>query len=142
MAGPDNATAAAVLRLSVPCDHGQVRGAVQQTRRFLTEQGCAEKEIMDCELALTEACNNAFEYATPQGRSQPFLVETTCWPCEIEMRITDQTAGFEWPQTPHLPGPESEHGRGLYLIRTLMEHSEYNRGATSNVLVLRKRRYA
>lgn len=140
MPGPKDATAAALFRLSVPCDLRRVRGAVQQTRRFLTEQDCADKEIMDCELALTEACNNAVEYASPQARSQPFLVETTCSPCEIEMRITDQTPGFEWPQTPNLPGPESEHGRGLYLIRTLMEHSEYIRGTSSNVLVLRKRR--
>ena len=141
MAGPKNATAPALFRLSVPCDLRQVRGAVQHIHRFLSEQGCAEKEIMDCELVLAEACNNAIEYASPQARSQPFLIETTCSACEIEMRIKDQTPGFEWPQTPNLPGPESEHGRGLYLIRTLMDYSEYIRGPSSNVLVLRKRRY-
>jgi len=39
-----------------------------------------------------------------------------------------------------LPDPESEHGRGLYLIQVLADTAEYLRGKKSNCLILTKRR--
>ncbi len=93
---------------------------------------------MDCELALVEACNNAIEFAGNGGRQQPVTVDVLCAGNQLELRVTDHTAGFEWPKETRLPERDSERGRGLYLICTLMDEARYLRGAAENVLVLRR----
>ncbi len=126
--------------MALACDLAKVRQAVDALQAFLIARGCAEEERLDCELALVEACNNAIEYATEAGRSKPVLVEAVVNARQIEMRVTDHTAGFEWGLRPKLPASDSETGRGLFLIRRLMEESGYSRGRDENTLVMRKQR--
>ena len=129
-----------VLRLTLACNLAEVRRAALALCQFLAGQRCTQKEVLDSELALVEACNNAILHADEAGRLHPVLVEASCNPLEIELRITDHTGGFEMPEKAVLPGPDSERGRGLYLIQTLMDSADYKRGAAENTLVLRKRR--
>ena len=128
-----------VLRVKVGCDFSSVRPAAGRVQRFLKKHGCEESTCLDCELAMVEACNNAIKHTHLQD---PIIVEIIIADTEIEMRITDHGPGFTWPKSVNLPKPELESGRGLYLIRRLMDASDYIRGARENVLVLRKKRCA
>ena len=128
------------LKLALACDLSEVRGAAQAVRRFLAEQGCGEAELTACDLSLVEACNNAIKYVTGDARQQPVIVECFCEAAQVELRVTDHTGGFTWPQHAQLPDPEKESGRGLYLIQTLMSQANYFQAAGENVLVLRKQR--
>ena len=128
------------LRISLRCDLAEVRRVAWRTLEFLEAQSCTREDCLDCELALVEACNNAIQNAAPEACRTPVMVQVRCDPKLIEMRITDHTAGFEWPKQPVLPPPESEHGRGIYLIRSLMDQTEYHHRAGENTLVLRRRR--
>lgn len=130
----------AVLRLAIACDFGRVREAAQIVRRFLAKQGCDEEVLMACDLALVEGCNNAIKHAASAARAQPVKLEAMCSPAEVELRITDHTPGFTWPKSAELPDSESESGRGLYLMQSLMTATDYLRGSEENVLVLRKAR--
>ncbi len=130
----------AALRMALACEFTAVRQTAQAVRRFLAAQGCSENELMDCELALTEACNNAIEYAEGDARQKPVIIEALCGERAIELRVTDHTAGFEWPTEATLPEAESERGRGLYLIRSLMDQAGYFRSSGENTLVLCKHR--
>lgn len=130
----------AVLRLTIPCDLPQVRPASQEVASFLASQGCDENELMTCGLALVEACNNAIRYAPPAAQKQPITIEVSTTDETIEVRVTDHTNGFEWPALITLPPPESESGRGLYLIHSLTERSGYLRGQNENVLFFSRRR--
>jgi anti-sigma regulatory factor (Ser/Thr protein kinase) len=67
-------------------------------------------------------------------------VELLCESEFIEMRVTDHTRGFDWAVAPSLPAPDSERGRGLFLIRSVMNHAEYIRGENENIMVLRRLR--
>jgi len=126
------------FRVEFPCNLAEVRRAVGNVGHFLAAQGCAKSEITDCELALVEGCNNAVAYATGTGRQQPISLEAECQSQTIELRITDHTPGFDWPASAHLPEPAEERGRGVYLIRSLMDKAEYLRGKNANTLLLRK----
>src|SRR5579862_7648329 len=130
----------AALQLALPCELNQVRHAAQTVHRFLMEQGCEEEMLTACDLALVEACNNAIKYAPESARAQPVIVDIVCTARQIELRVTDHTHGFEWPKHIELPPPESESGRGLYLIQSLMDSAAYLRGNDENILVLRKSR--
>lgn len=129
-----------LLRLNLACDLGQVQSVVQLTRKFLLQQGCTSEEVVDIELALVEACNNAIEYVRPDAAQKMVLLEASCDAALVELQVSDHTAGFEWPTTLHLPEPDAERGRGLYLIQAVMDEVQYRRGTTQNTLVLRKKR--
>lgn len=132
----------ATLRLALPCELKEVRQAAQAVHGFLKEQGCNEELLTACDLALVEACNNAIKYAPETARQTPVRVEVICNDGQLELRVTDHTAGFEWPERVELPPPESESGRGIFLIQSLMDSSDYLRGKGENILVLRKARSA
>lgn len=128
------------LRLSLACHLVEVRPAGLTLRGFLAEQAIPEEELVPCELALTEACNNAIQYASPARRDQPVVVEAICDENWIEFRVEDHTPGFTWPGTVALPDPVEESGRGLFLIQSLMDEVTYLQGPSGNCLVMRRRR--
>jgi serine phosphatase RsbU (regulator of sigma subunit)/anti-sigma regulatory factor (Ser/Thr protein kinase) len=130
----------AALRVWLPCRLAEVRPAAVRVSEFLAEQGLAGQEVGVCELALVEACNNAVQYASPPGRGAPIAVDVRCDTAAVEMQVQDHTVGFEWPAQFDLPGPEQERGRGLFLIRSLMDGASYFRGDGANCLLLRKKR--
>ena len=128
------------LRLSLACDLGEVRVVTGRVRDFLNAHGCNEAELNACDLALVEACNNAIRYAPPAARQKPVGVECVCDERIIELRVLDHTSGFDWPERASLPEPDSESGRGVFLMQTLMDEAKYFRSPGENLLVLRKRR--
>ncbi len=140
MAAPARTRSRTALRLKLPCDFTQVRRIAQAVSDFLRQQQWNDEQILDCELALVEACNNAIKYASPVGRRLPVLVQANCSPNDLELRVTDHTAGFSWPQVVALPGPEHESGRGLYLIQAVMDEVDYVRGRGHNTLLMRRHR--
>lgn len=129
-----------VLQVTLRCDLADVRPAVQMAHDFLAKQGWQENDLMSFDLALVEACNNAIKYAGESGRQRPVVLEAVCQPAQVEFRVHDHTPGFAWPKKIALPEPESESGRGLYLINSLTDHAGYFRGQDGNVLVMRKNR--
>src|SRR5262245_44388379 len=137
---PGRSWRGSALRLSLACDLAEVLPAIRAVRGFLAEQGLEEKELAACELALAEACNNAINYASDGAKSQPVEVEAICNTTGIELRVHDHTAGFDLQKRVQLPGVESERGRGLFLIQSLMDSSDYFRGGQENLLRLRKKR--
>ncbi len=140
MAQPPVRSRPVTLRLTQICDLGAVRATAGIIRQFLAEQGCDEAELNACELALVEACNNAVKYAPPAATTLPIVVDCHCDASRIELRVKDHTAGFDWPEQPTLPDSESESGRGIFLMRALMDEANYYRAKGENELVLAKQR--
>lgn len=116
----------------------QAREAVRSVARFLAQHGLDQQEVFDCELALAEACNNAVQHAGADGRNQPISILARCADATVELRVTDHTPGFDWPESIPPPEPEIEKGRGLYLIQAMMDGVRYIRGTGENTLILQK----
>ena len=129
----------AALNLRQVCDLGAVRATAEAVRQFLTELGCASGAMDDLELVLVEACNNAIKYAPPAARAEPLVVECLCDGLMVELRIQDHTPGFDWPEKAALPASDSEGGRGIFLMSSLMDEANYFRARGENILVLRKK---
>ncbi|HEX3799772.1 MAG TPA: SpoIIE family protein phosphatase [Verrucomicrobiae bacterium] len=135
-----NCSRPAALRLTIPCELPAVSTAIKSARQFLAEQGWPADELIMFDHALVEACNNAIKYVGDEGREQPVGIEVSSDAEQVEFRVRDHTPGFDWPKKMELPRPDSENGRGLYLIHSLMDHAGYLRGQSENILVMRKRR--
>ena len=131
---------AAPLRLHIECSFAAVRRSAAQIRAYLSAHGVSEKDLWACELAFVEGCNNAVEHTPASKAAEKLLVELSCDSSHVELRINDHTQGFEFPRESRLPSPDEEKGRGIYLMRTLMDEVDYIRDPASNCLVLKKAR--
>jgi serine phosphatase RsbU (regulator of sigma subunit)/anti-sigma regulatory factor (Ser/Thr protein kinase) len=130
------------LRVETACEFAAVRAAVSQIALWLGELGLPEADLGAWELSLIEAGNNAVKYSTPEARRLPISFELSSGARDLEARVTDRTPGFEWPAEVTLPAPDAEHGRGLYLIKSLMDEVAYLRHPGQNILLLRRSRPA
>jgi anti-sigma regulatory factor (Ser/Thr protein kinase) len=117
----------------------EARETARSGREFLAGCGLNEQELFACELALTEACNNAVHHVTTFGRDKPVVVDVSCSGAEVTLAVHDRTAGFDWLGRVPAPKPEIERGRGLYLIQSMMDEVRYVRGSGANTLIMRKR---
>jgi anti-sigma regulatory factor (Ser/Thr protein kinase) len=124
------------LKLSLARSLPAARGAVMEVRRFLEAQGVKGPALEDCELALAEACNNAVLHNSVAGN----LALAACMRGgAAEFRLIDEGPGYAFPENATLPPPDSESGRGLYLIKSLMDEARLERHGLSHELILRKR---
>jgi len=129
---------ASTLRIECPCDLAAVRAASLRAKDFLQAKGVPGDLLDSLELALVEAANNAVEYVQPEAQEKPVRIDLAMGPREIEISIRDHTPGFEWPVEATLPDPESEGGRGIFLIQSLVDRTAYFRSPQGNILVLAK----
>ena len=130
------------LRIETACELSAVRAATLLVHDWLAEKGMSEADLGAWELALVEAANNAVKYAPPAARKLPVGIELSLGESDLEARITDHTAGFDWPENIQLPDPDAENGRGLFLIQSLTDSVIYLRHKSENVMVMRRRRPA
>lgn len=127
-----------LFRVTLPCELDAVRPAASRSRELLAPQGANPDDLMACELALVEACNNAILYAEDHERHKPVEIQLLTDGISLEIQVVDHTPGFDWPAEVQLPDPEAEHGRGLFIIQSVMDEVVYLRGQGENRLVMRK----
>src|SRR4051812_44596758 len=116
------------FRTSLQCELSRVSEARLEVRRFLEEQAVSEQEISACELALAEACNNAVQNTTTEGKESPVEILVICTPTKVELHVSDHTPGFDWPTEAALPECDQENGRGVFFIQSFMDGANYFRG--------------
>jgi anti-sigma regulatory factor (Ser/Thr protein kinase)/putative methionine-R-sulfoxide reductase with GAF domain len=96
-------------------------------RRWLRAHGASEHEAYDILVACQEACANAVEHAYGPGRAH-FEVDASHRAHRIRVTVRD---GGRWRE------PRGSHrGRGIALMRSLMEHVDVEHGEDGTVVVL------
>jgi len=89
---------------------------------------------LNLRVGLTEALANAMLYGNGQDPRKRVLVEARLTPDEIRIRVTDEGRGFDPGSVPDPTTPDRiprSCGRGIFLIRRLMDHVEYNERGNS-----------
>ena len=88
----------------------------------------------DIELAFQEALLNAVIHGNKEDPFKRVSVTLRCGADgEVRIRIQDEGAGFEVASVPDPTTPEhlrAKHGRGIYLMRTLMDEVSFGDGGT------------
>jgi len=91
-------------------------------------------------VGLTEALSNAMLYGNSRDPSKRVRVEIAFQLGRIQARVTDQGRGFDPSSVPDPTRPENltkPCGRGLFLMRQLMDEVWYNDRGNQVTLVLR-----
>lgn len=91
-------------------------------------------------VVLTEAMVNAIEHSTAEDVEQTVRVCIFIEQDDLCVRVYDHGQGFDIET---IPDPDNEHlserGRGIFLIRTLMDSVTYCRHEEGNILEMHKR---
>ncbi len=129
------------LILELPNDVRSIEHAVEYVMRHCSTCGdCARRFNLNFRVGLTEALSNAMLYGNNSDPQKRVRVEVTVKVEEIAVRVTDQGVGFD-PTTvpdPTLPDNISKPGgRGIFLMRSLMDEVRFNDQGNSVTLVLR-----
>ena len=132
----------AELRLSLPSDIHMVERAVELVAAHLETRFTSLRTIrFNVRVALAEALANAILYGNAQDPAKCVTVRVAFGPDRVEAEVTDQGQGFDPESVPDCTLPEriqSEDGRGLFLIRRLMDEVRFNEKGNSVWMSVRR----
>jgi serine/threonine-protein kinase RsbW len=106
-------------------------------------RGDREELAYHINLVLTEAMANAIKHARAETPASEVHITISIQDYRLLIRVYDQGQGFDICS---LPSTEQEledkslqdHGRGIYIMRALMDRVSYRRIAQGNVLEMEK----
>ena len=91
-------------------------------------------------LVLTEAMTNAIKYAGSGDRDKMVHICITISPGDLTIRVYDHGQGFDINAIPPPNFDELEdRGRGIFIIKSLMDSVNYRKLTTGNVLEMSKK---
>jgi serine/threonine-protein kinase RsbW len=129
------------LVLELPSDVRSIEHAVEYVvRRCQSCENEAHRLRLNFRVGLTEALSNAMLYGNAHDPSKRVRVEVTLSDGAIQARITDQGLGFDPCTVPDPTCPDNllkSGGRGLFLMRQLLDEVRYNDMGNQVTLVLR-----
>jgi len=107
---------------------------VRRVTDLARELHCDEGKDMEIGLALQEALANAIVHGCQSDPSKTVTCRVEFpQPAEMAIMVRDSGPGFELKDVPDPLSPEgleSNHGRGIRLIRGLMDEVHYEAGGT------------
>lgn len=129
------------LVLELPTDVHSIESAVD----FVMSR-CSSCEVqarrlnLNFRVGLTEALSNAMLYGNAHDPSKNVVVEITMGEGQLKATVKDHGAGFDPGAVPDPTRPENlarACGRGLFLMRQLLDEVLYNERGNEVTLVLR-----
>ena len=132
----------AELRLLVPSDVTVVGEAVELVARHL-EAAFVDRHTVrfNLRVALSEALANAILYGNASDASKGVSLRVRFGRHAIEMEVTDEGGGFDYRYLPDPTLPANRirpYGRGLFLIRHLVDEVRFNDAGNSICMILRR----
>ena len=118
----------------LPSDVARVSPFVDRLMRLINSLRVMDGTEVDIEVALREALLNAVIHGNHEDPYKHVLVKLRCGPDgEVSIMIQDEGAGFDSGSLPDPTAPEhrmSTHGRGIYLMRALMDEVSFEERGT------------
>lgn len=89
-------------------------------------------------MAVGEACTNALKHGSPRGELDEVRAKCMCCEQTVIVEISDNGHGFD-PDLVVPPAPEDfrENGRGLMVMRGLMDAVEFSFGRGTTVRLVK-----
>lgn len=140
---PDASGATVQVSLRVPSDVACIEEVVDLLMRHCCTGGWLCRRLrFNLRVAIAEALANAIVAGNLEDRSKWVQVQAEVRGDQIRIEVTDQGPGFD-PETisaPVLPEDlDRANGRGLFLIRHLVDDVRFNAQGNSICMTLRRR---
>jgi anti-sigma regulatory factor (Ser/Thr protein kinase) len=129
------------MRLDVPSDLGMVGDAVELVANHLPAGMLSPRRIsFNLRTALAEALGNAIRYGTGEDPERVVRVQVELGSDFVRIYVVDDGQGFDPSRMPDPTLPhnlERENGRGLFVIRHLVDDVVFNEKGNGICLTLR-----
>jgi len=128
------------LECSLPSEVTAISPFVDKLMLLLRNCGCVPEGVSDVEIALREALANAILHGNHEDRRKHVHVTCRCEPDEVSIAVKDEGKGFDTDNVPDPTVPQnigSIHGRGIHVIRALMDEVRFDEGGA--VIHMKKR---
>jgi serine/threonine-protein kinase RsbW len=138
----DPGVAATLVTLRLPSEVACIEEAVELvTRHCLAGHAAAERTRFRLKVVLSEALSNAIVRGNREDRGKWVDVRAELYPDSIRVYVTDEGPGFDPSAIPEPIHPEQldeAGGRGLYLIKKLVDAVQFNEQGNSICMILRR----
>jgi serine/threonine-protein kinase RsbW len=139
---PGGRHAATLVTLRLPSEVECIEEAVELvTRHCLAGHETPRKTRFRLQVVLSEALSNAIVRGNRENRDKWVHVRAELDHDVIRLHVTDEGPGFDPAAIPEPLRPEQldeANGRGLYLIRKLVDAVEFNERGNSICMTLRR----
>ncbi len=126
--------------LELPNDLGAIERSVDYLLDRCRDAGFDESRLrLNFRVGVAEALANAMMYGNSRDPAKHVKLEAWCAPERVRIRITDQGSGFDPADLPDPTLPQNlnrSRGRGVFLIRELMDEVAFNDQGNSVDMVL------
>lgn len=129
------------LRQSLPSKVAAISPFTEQLMRFILNFRMADGSEIDIEMALLEALANAVIHGNGDDSRKSIYVTCRCYmDGEVSVTVRDEGKGFDSSTVLDPTALENlmfTHGRGIYLMKTLMDEVSFEEGGA--VVIMRKK---
>jgi len=126
------------LSVHLPCKKKSLRKARSIVKKFANKQGFSA-EADDIALAVQEALKNIIQHACPADNTMRFVLI----PSDDEMivEVSDRGQGFDVETLKfETPSPTALHGRGVQIIKGLMDDVTITSGKNGTIVRMQKKK--
>ena len=119
------------LEHSLPSEVAAISPFVDKLMRLIRKCGYADEGESDVEVALREALANAIIHGNHENPGKHVHVRCCCEPSEISIAVKDEGRGFDVDTIADPTALENQgsiHGRGIYLMKALMDEVRFEEG--------------
>lgn len=129
----------AELRFSIPSEETALPSAIEMVKRMMAMLALDNDWISRTEICLQEALLNAHFHGNHGDRGRGIHVACILSAAKVELDVEDEGSGYETNRDFSTVGTTSPKGRGLFLIRQLMDSVAVNSTGNHIVMVLKNK---
>lgn len=130
-----------VDKISIPSEFGSISKVETLIDSICSKLSINEDYYGNVLIAVTEAVNNAIQHGNGQNTDLNVDVAVGDKKTDFCFSVQDQGEGFEFDDLPDPTAPENiekEHGRGIFLMRSLAEEVEFLDGGRNVTIYFSK----
>jgi len=116
--------------LTIPSDPEELPKVDEIAEKVAIEMKFPKDLRDDIAIAVTEAVNNAIIHGNHEDPDKKVHITFTSQPDGLKVRVIDEGDGFDPDKMPDPTSPENillEQGRGVFIIKHLMDYTEFKK---------------
>lgn len=123
-----------VINYKLNSDFKNIPPVALEIFQKLKTQGVKEEILFDVRLCLEEALANAIKHGNKENKKNPVYITIKLTSHAIEITVKDEGRGFDYKNVPSPTKSKNikkPSGRGIFLIRKLMDSVEFSGGGST-----------